>query len=979
MKRSLYVSIIAVFSLSALFFAQSALAQIETKLTPLSSLIINQVVSDPADPTQLAYVELFDGGVGSTDLSGLLLIFVSPDKETFAAYDLDGFATNENGIFVIGLATLSPPPDLPLSEPLSLLQVNGATLLAADTVDARNDSIIVVDMLTFGADTDDADSLKPSSPAAPPLPAMAAASAPAADTAPAPRGDTGACGDAASRIHEVQGDGTASPMLGETVLLEALVTAAFQDTRRGLRGFFLQEETTEFDANPATSEGIFVFESAFAVRAGDLVRVKGRVHEFNGLTELKSLSGIQICSRDNESTPISVTLPEVVEGDLEQHEGMFVRIASPMTVAQTYFLGRYGQLTLAAGARPYQPTHLFPPGSAEAQAVADENARRLLVLDDGQDIRALGDNPNPVPYLGAPPPAVLRAGDTVTNLVGVLDFGRINSAPGAAVGLGYRLQPTEPPVFTPANLRIDTPPAVGGDLKVASFNVLNYFNGDGSGGGFPTARGAATPAEFERQRVKIIAAIRALDADIVGLMEIENDGYGAESAIQNLVDGLNADVASSQTYAFVDPLLDQLGGDAIQVGILYRPASVTPVGVAATLDTGAFDQDLPDGGMSRQPLAQTFATADGERFTVVVNHFKSKRPSASATGGNIDARDGAGSWNERRTEAAQDLADWLASDPTASGDPDFLIIGDLNAYAKETPISAIEAAGYVNLLERFNGSDAYSFVFDGQAGYLDHALASASLISQTTGAADWHINADEPPVIGYETAFNPPGYYDESPFRASDHDPVLIGFALAPLAPITVTPVITEPTTITPTTPITVTPVITEPTIITPTTPITVTPVITAPTTITPTTPITVTPVVTEPTTVLTPTAPITTTPVVTEPLTAAPGAGFEYVVVPGDNLTRLAQRFGVTLRELASANGLTVSSYLYVGQRLRIPDGATPVVCAEEYVVQRGDNLSTIGRRYGIGYGRLATVNSIANPNLIRVGQRLCIPAGSP
>ncbi|MEZ4615096.1 MAG: hypothetical protein R2867_06210 [Caldilineaceae bacterium] len=207
---------------------------------------------------------------------------------------------------------------------------------------------------------------------------------------------------------------------------------------------------------------------------------------------------------------------------------------------------------------------------------------------------------------------------------------------------------------------------MGGLLKVTGFNVLNYFNGDGVGGGFPTTRGAKSAAEFERQRAKIIAALRMLDADVVGLMEIENDGYGPTSALQDLVNGLNEAIAATGadgTYALIDPGVTPLGADEIAVGIIYNTATVTPTGGAATLATGAFDQDLADFGRSRQPLAQTFSDANGERFTLVVNHFKSKRPSGDPDENNIDRGDGAGSWNGRRTAAARDLIAWLATDP----------------------------------------------------------------------------------------------------------------------------------------------------------------------------------------------------------------------------------------------------------------------------------------------------------------------------
>ena len=138
---------------------------------------------------------------------------------------------------------------------------------------------------------------------------------------------------------------------------------------------------------------------------------------------------------------------------------------------------------------------------------------------------------------------------------------------------------------------------------------------------------------------------------------------------------------------------------------------------------------------SRPALAQTFEeNATGARFTVVVNHLKSKG-SACADIGDPDVGDGQGNCNVTRDERRARRSS-TGSPPTrpGSGDPDFLIIGDLNSYAMEDPIDAIKAGpddtpgtpdDWTNLVAQFLGPFAYSYVFDGMAGYLDHALASA--------------------------------------------------------------------------------------------------------------------------------------------------------------------------------------------------------------------------------------------------------------
>jgi predicted extracellular nuclease len=368
----------------------------------------------------------------------------------------------------------------------------------------------------------------------------------------------------------------------------------------------------------------------------------------------------------------------------------------------------------------------------------------------------------------------------------------------------YRIQPVDTVSFSADNLRPDAPPAVGGRLRVSAMNVLNYFTTfdsiPGSGNGpnicgpsLLECRGANDAFEFGRQRDKIISAIDGLDADVVGLMELENN---PSAAIQDLVDGLNAVADAGEQYTFIDT--GTIGTDAIKVGLIYRPAKVAPVGAHAILDS-TVDPNFID-TLNRPVLAQTFVeNGSGERFTVAVNHLKSKGSDCNAVG-DSDTGDGQGNCNVTRTRAATALVSWLAGDPTASGDSDFLIIGDLNSYAMEDPITAIQAGGFVNLIESFAGADAYSFVFQGQSGYLDHALASPSLAAQATGAGEWHVNADEPIALDYNVEFKSANHvttlYDAGPYRSSDHDPLVVGLNLDQTPPqlaVTVSPRILWP------------------------------------------------------------------------------------------------------------------------------------------------------------------------------------------
>ena len=567
------------------------------------------------------------------------------------------------------------------------------------------------------------------------------------------------CGEPATPIHDVQGSGLASPMSG-IVTVEGVVGGDYQLTPREFGGFYLQEEAADADANDATSEGIFVFDNnlGVAVNTGDIVRVRGMIQESSGLTRLTTVNAVQVCSSGAAVPVSSVSLPVASITDLERFEGMRVHFDQTLTATEVFSLGRFGEVSLSGVGRLYIPTAVTTPGAAAVAQLA-ENNRSRIVLDDGVNFQNIDPTVHPAGGLSAS--NTLRVGYSTSGLNGVMDF---------RFGL-YRIQPVEPVVFAPTNPRTAAPESVGGNLKIASFNVLNYFNGDGTGGGYPTSRGATTAFEFDRQRVKIIAALKAIDADVVGLMEIENDATG-NSAIEDLVAGLNNATAPG-TYAFIDTGV--IGGDAIKVALVYKPAAVSPVGLHRII-TSAVDPRFDD-TRSRPSLAQTFRqNASGGKLTVIVSHLKSK---GSPCAGDPDIRDGQGNCNQTRTNAARALVDWIATDPTGSGDPDFLLIGDMNAYTFEDPITAFTNGGFTNLLRQFGGLTPYSYVFNGESGYLDHALATSSLASQVTGATDWHINPDEPTVLDYNVEFKTANqvntFYAPTPYRASDHDPVVLG------------------------------------------------------------------------------------------------------------------------------------------------------------------------------------------------------------
>ena len=571
----------------------------------------------------------------------------------------------------------------------------------------------------------------------------------------------GVCLDPATRIHDIQGSGLASSDVGSIREIEGVVVGDFRGPG-GLNGFFVQEEDSDVDGDMSTSEGIFVFDpaNAVALEPNDLVRVRGTVVEFFGLTEINNVAAVLDCDVTAAVAVTPITLPVASTADFEQWEGMLVEFPGTLYATGNFTQGRFGEVDLSVGGPLDNPTNVTTPG-ASALALQDLNNRSRIQLDDGSNVQ----NPLPLPpYLGVG--GTLRTGDTVEDLTAVLSFSF-----GA-----YELHPVGPVNFTRVNTRLD-PPSVGGAVRVASFNVLNYFTTlDDSGPicgpfGGQRCRGADNEIEFMQQRDKLVAAITKLDAHVVGLIELENDS--ANVAIADLVTQLN-NVSGAGTYDYV--ATGPIGDDAIRAGLLYQPASVSLAGPYTVLDSSV-DPTFND-DKNRPVLAQSFAeNTSGEVFTVAVNHLKSKGSNCNDIG-DSDTGDGQGNCNATRTAAAQALVDWLGTDPTGSDSGNFLIIGDLNAYAQEDPVTTIKLASFVDLIEEFVGtgvaSGAYSYNFRGQSGSLDHALASPGMTANVTGAAIWHINADEPAALDYNN-FNQPALFNPDEFRSSDHDPVLVG------------------------------------------------------------------------------------------------------------------------------------------------------------------------------------------------------------
>lgn len=507
---------------------------------------------------------------------------------------------------------------------------------------------------------------------------------------------------------------------GREVVVDGVVTGEFLGRER-LNGFYLQQTT---EHGPV---GLFVYmptatsSDAELIAPGTHLQLHARTGDYRGQIQLQRVEWIETCAQDQLPEPLAVDWP-LSEEQLSRKEGLLLEFPQTLTVTGNYELARYGSLRLAA-ARLFRPTNT--PGESQQ--------REILELDDGS-YRAF---PSPIPYLDAD--GTRRVGSTVQGLTGILTHAFD----------AYRLHPTLEPSFEDANPRPEPLPEPGERLRVATFNVENYFVTLGQ-------RGAADAAELERQRAKLAAAVEGLRADILALVEVEND----PSALADLVEQLSE--RTGVRYRAVGGSADR-GSDAIKLALIYRPDRVEAVSELYA------DNDPTH---HRPPLAAFFRSVDGgPAFGVVTAHFKSKTGCPSR--GDIDR--GQGCWNQRRVEQAQAMNSFLERLAAAEGHERLLLTGDLNAYGAEDPIRTLTHAGLVNLIAReLPPERRYSYVFRGESGYLDHALASPELAAAMAEVRPWPINADEPPYLGYDGPDNAAPHFRPDPFRSSDHDPIAL-------------------------------------------------------------------------------------------------------------------------------------------------------------------------------------------------------------
>ena len=565
-----------------------------------------------------------------------------------------------------------------------------------------------------------------------------------------------ACQTDFTPITAIQGSGEQSPLLGQQITTQGVVSAHIYPGTKAA-GLMLRDVTSAFGAQ---SRNLFIADSTAVSRftPGQKVQVSGTVTELQNLTSLNQVQQIIVCEGTANLAPLPISLPVNAEQQWEQLEGEWVSFAQPLVVNDTYGLGRYGEI-IVADRRLQVPTEVATPGKAAATLATAQQLHTLLI-DDG----LLRQNPEPLQIgnLAVSAATPLRVGDSLGGVEGII----LQNA------RGYFLFPTAKAQHLATNPRPAAPDAKPtAALRIASFNVLNYFNGALNTPAFPTKRGADSAEEFSRQQAKTVNALAALDADVIGLLEVENNGYSPEGALANLTTALNK--VASRPYRFIITT-EQPGGDDIKVALLYRPSTVSVEGKAAMLLSAPFDWG------SRPPLAQNFRhLGSNELVTVSINHFKSKGscPKDGKTA-DADQHDGQGCWNALRVSSAKALNSWLQSQPTGINTEKQIILGDFNAYRLEDPITTLSALNW-QYLGAAPGKQ-HSYVFRGRSGTLDHALASPALAAKLSTVQHWSINADEPTLFDYnlehKSAAQQQLFYAPDPYRSSDHDPLIATF-----------------------------------------------------------------------------------------------------------------------------------------------------------------------------------------------------------
>jgi predicted extracellular nuclease len=536
----------------------------------------------------------------------------------------------------------------------------------------------------------------------------------------------GLCQADSTPISSIQGDGYYSPLQDSLVTTRGTVTLVVEGD-----GVYIEDHG--LSANNSKSRALFLSDETLSQSAlpGQLLAVSGQVAELGSsrdkLTSVIDIYAVEICSQ-NPALPLTNASLPMNSRAREALESMRVSLEQLLTVTDVYKLSR-GELTLSANGVLRAPTEVVIPGPA-ARELEKENRSQSVVVKLPETHRL------PIPV-----------GSTFNEIDGLMGHnGRAQQLFLAAI----------PSADVPDPDFIDPP--VSGHVRIVNSNLLNFFNGDGNGRGFPTERGADTIDEFLAQSARIRAVMTRIQPDLLAVQELENDGFGPQSAAHALLALLNE--TGNEDWNFIETQGGRIGGDVITVGLFYRQQVLEAIGQPQTLDSSEFR------GLSRQPLVQLFRDRrTSMEFLVAANHLKSKG-SCPEKGINADQEDGQGCWNPARVSAVIAELEWLERLAKTKGMDNILILGDMNAWRMEDPVREFRNASFVDVVEHISGLPQHSFLYWGQTGTLDYVFASPAMSGFARAAKIWHINADRARYMDHPKPW----------LRASDHDPVIVDF-----------------------------------------------------------------------------------------------------------------------------------------------------------------------------------------------------------
>ncbi|HKR14569.1 MAG TPA: Ig-like domain-containing protein [Pyrinomonadaceae bacterium] len=759
-----------------------------------NNVIINELDSDTPGADAAEFVELYDGGVGNTSLTGLVVVFYNgSNDQSYRAIDLDGFSTNAAGYFTIGNAAVS---GVDLTFPNNTLQ-NGedaVALYAANATDFPNGTIVTTANLRDAVVYDTADADDPG------LLVLLNAGQPQVDessgTAPdvdsigrCPNGDGGARNTStyvartptpdganncpppavAAAIHDIQGNGAISPFNGLTVTTTGIVTG------RKSNGFFMQDPNV--DADPNTSEGIFVFTAgAPPVAVGDAVTVTGTATEFFNLTQVSSSASNVTVSSSGNPLPAPITLtttildPNGPFDQLEKFEGMRVHADTVVSVAAT---NEFGEIftVLDGVARPMREPGIeaslpVPPDPTSGMVDCciprwDQNPERIMVDTDG---------------LVGSTRLNVTSNVTLTNITGPLDFTFDD----------YKITPETTPSASPNMSAVPVPTPVAGEFTVAGFNIENFNNN-------ATQRAKAALAIRDVLHLPdIIGTIEIFDlADLEALAaEIETiSGVHYEARLVES-DGTSED--SDQDVGFL------VKTSRVQINSVIQDELAGCNGTPANCNT-YIDPDGNPALLNDRPPLILHATVDAaslnpRQVIVVVNHLRSFIDIELVTGDGPRVR-------AKRKAQGEFLANLLQNLQTGNPGTPVLSIGDYNAYQfndgytdpiatiKGTPTAdeemVVDASpdlvnpNFVNLTDTLPADQRYSFIFEGTPQALDHFIINdaANAILQRYHIARNNTDFPEGALFAGNAS---------TPERNSDHD-MPVGYFKFPNAATTTT------------------------------------------------------------------------------------------------------------------------------------------------------------------------------------------------